>query len=229
MPRHLPLWILAAICLSATPADFAFAAEPTIPREHIEWVQTWIADANKTDLPRVLLVGDSICNAYYGDVAQHLKGKAYVAKLATSAAVGDPVLAEQIKMVLSSYKFAVVHFNVGIHGFGYSEEEYRRDFPRLVELIRQTAPEAKLIWATSTPIRNPKDLQRLQGGNERIKARNRIVVDLAGRAGIPVDDLYALVENHPEYWSSDGIHFQPEGRAVQAKQVARMVLEALPK
>jgi lysophospholipase L1-like esterase len=130
-------------------------------------------------------------------------------------------------MLLSNYKFSVVHFNVGLHGFGYSEREYRQEFPKLVELIRKNAPEAKLIWATSTPLRNGANLQQFQSGNERVKARNKIVADLAAKARILLDDLYSLVENHPEYWSNDGVHFKPEGRAVQAKQVVKTVLDVL--
>ena len=49
------------------------------------------------------------------------------------------------------------------------------------------------------------------------------------KKGIPVDDLYSLVESHPEYWSDDGTHFKPEGQAVLAKQVAKTILDALSK
>jgi hypothetical protein len=213
-------------CISAN-GNVGVAADPTVHREGIEWTQIWIPDATKTDLPRVLLIGDSICNAYYDEVAQQLGGKAYVTKFATASAVGDPALAAQIKMLLDNYKFAVVHFNVGLHGFGYSEEEYRQEFLKLVELMRKVAPQAKFIWATSTPLRNSGKLEEFQDGNERVKERNKIVRELAAKAKIPVDDLYPLVEKHPEYWSSDGVHFKSEGKTVQAKQVAKIILDTM--
>lgn len=36
------------------------AKEPHLAREAIEWCDIWIPEANGTDLPRVLLIGDSI-------------------------------------------------------------------------------------------------------------------------------------------------------------------------
>lgn len=206
-----------------------WAAEPVVKRENIEWAQIWIPDNSRNDLPRVLLIGDSICNAYYDGVAQSLKGKALVVKMATSFSLADPVLLNQVKSFLTTYKFAVIHFNNGLHGFDYTEGEYQKQFSELLKIIKQSAPDAKLIWATSTPARNAKNLQQLAPINDRVKARNKIVVNLAAKEGITVNDLYSLVENHPEYWGGDGLHFKPEGVAVEGKQVAKCVLNALAK
>jgi len=45
--------------------------------------------------------------------------------------------------------------------------------------------------------------------------------------GIPVDDLYGLVKEHPEYWSNDGVHFNGKGVAVEAEQVVKRITENL--
>ena len=37
---------------------------PPAGRESIEWCDLWISHANETNLPRVLLIGDSITRAY---------------------------------------------------------------------------------------------------------------------------------------------------------------------
>jgi hypothetical protein len=71
---------------------------------------------NKKGLPQVLLLGDSITEAYYKDAAADLKGKAYVGYVASSLSVGDPMLPKQIALILSNYKFDVIHFNNGLHG-----------------------------------------------------------------------------------------------------------------
>ena len=211
-------------------ANSELAAEPAVRRENTEWSNIWVAEATRTDLPRVLLIGDSICNGYHDGVEKELKGKALAAMLATSSAVGDPALADQVRLLLNSYKFAVIHFNVGLHGWDYSEEEYRREFPKLLEVIRRNAPGAKLVWATSTPMRQAApNLREFHPNNQRVKARNKIVAELAAREGIPVDDLYSLVENHREYWSDDGVHYKPEGQAVEARQVARSILDVIGK
>ena len=55
-------------------------------------------------------------------------------------------------------RFDVVHFNNGLHGWGYNEEEYQKHFPELVATIRKHAPKAKLTWATTTPVRTSGDL-----------------------------------------------------------------------
>src|SRR5258708_9042333 len=94
------------------------AAQPnTAPPAHesIEWCDIWISHANETNLPRVLLIGDSITRAYYPEVEKHLAGKAYVGRLSSSAFISDPALIKQIEMVLSEYKIDVIHFNNGMH------------------------------------------------------------------------------------------------------------------
>ena len=218
--------VAMTICALAT---MVAADEPAVQREDIEWSQIWIPHLNEHNLPRVFCVGDSICNAYYDGVANALQGKAYVAKLATSSSLGDPALLDQMKYMLSNYQFDVIHFNNGLHGFGYTEEQYKADIPKLLAMIKQLAPNAKLIWATSTPMRNRDNLAELSPDNPRVVARNEIVVDMAAKEGIPVNDLYSLVVDHPEYWTGDAIHFQPEGQAVEAQQVAKYIEDALAK
>src|SRR6266853_2664666 len=80
---------------------------PPSARESIEWCDIWISHANQTNLPRVLLIGDSITRAYYPEVEKHLEGKAYVARLATSRFVADPVRLKEIALVLDGAKFDV--------------------------------------------------------------------------------------------------------------------------
>ena len=111
----------------------------------------------------MLLIGDSITKGYYPQVAEKLKGKASVARLATSKSLGDPVLLAEVALVLDQCRFDVVHFNNGMHGWGYSEEEYGKAFPELVATIRKHAPKAKLIWATTTPVRRRGNLSGSSG------------------------------------------------------------------
>ena len=46
--------------------------------------------------------------------------------------------------------------------------------------------------------------------------------------GIPVNDLNALARGHPELYS-DGVHFNREGIALQARQVATQIEHLLPR
>jgi hypothetical protein len=110
-----------------------------VAREPIEWIRLWLPNADKKDLPQVLLLGDSIAQAYFEDVSADLKGKAYVGYLTSSLSVGDPMLPQQIALVLKNYRFDVIHFNNGLHGKGYTEEEYARYFPQFVKTIKANA------------------------------------------------------------------------------------------
>src|SRR6266550_1322543 len=130
------------------------AAPPA--RESIEWCDIWISHANETNLPRVLLIGDSIARDYYPEVEKHLAGKAFVARLATSRFLADPVLLKEIELVLNEAKFDVIQFNNGMHGWQHSEAEYRNGLPKLIKTIRAHAPQARLIWANTTPLRDGK-------------------------------------------------------------------------
>src|SRR5258707_7595727 len=137
MKLPLSLVLAAAFAISAT------SVEPkTVPPslESIEWCDIWISHENETNLRRVLLIGDSITRGYYPEVEKRLTGKAFVARLATSRFVADPVLLKEIALVLDQANFDVIHFNNGMHGWQHSEAEYRKAFPKLIKTIRAHAP-----------------------------------------------------------------------------------------
>lgn len=216
-------WV--AICL-ALAAGLAWAEGPV--RENIEWCNIWVVGADGNKLPKVLLIGDSIVASYSRRVSDGLKDKASCGHLATSKSLGDPALLEEVKLVVSQYPFAVIHFNNGLHGWGYTEEQYKEAFPNLLALLRQYAPKAKLIWATTTPMRQPKHLDQLAPQTERVRKRNQIAAQFIQKAGIPIDDLFARVENHPEYQAADGVHFNSQGVAALSQQVIENIQKSLP-
>ena len=168
-------------------------AQKKIAREHIEWSDVWIPGANKTDLPHVLLIGNSITRGYYKKVEQTLKGKAYVGRLSNSKSVGDPALLEEIAVVLKNTHFDIIHFNNGLHGFDYTKEEYDKNFPKLIKIIRRYAPKAKLIWATTTPVRAGEKMKDFAPITERLKIRNEIALKYINREGIKVNDLWNVL------------------------------------
>jgi hypothetical protein len=217
----------AALILAAIIAPLAAAQEPI--RERAEWSDICVMDANNSDLPRVLLIGDSITRGYFFDVEKHLAGKAYCAWLTTSKCVSDPFFPDEVQLLLKQYKFAVIHFNNGLHGWGYTEEQYRDGLLRLMDTFKDHAASAKLIWATTTPVRKANNLQQISERTERVKARNQIAAEIMQERGIPTDDLYGVVEAHPEFFAVDGVHYNSKGRKAQAKQVAESVLKCLPK
>ncbi len=204
----------------------SLSAEEPI-RERIEWADIWVTDADKDDLPRVLLIGDSITRGYFGEVEKHLAAKAYCARLTTSKCVSDPSFCDEVQLLLKHYEFAVIHFNNGLHGWGYSEDQYRDGLLQFLATVNENAGDAKLIWATTTPVREPSNLQQFGERTERVKARNIIAAKIMKDHGIPTNDLFGLVEQHPDWHSTDGVHFNGQGKETQAKQVAESVAKYL--
>ena len=218
----MPLSLVAGLASS-----LAVAEPNTIPpaREAIEWCDIWISHANETNLPRLLLIGDSIVRDYYPEVEKRLAGNAFVGRLATSRFVADPVLLKEIALVLDGTKFEVIHFNNGMHGWQHSEAEYRKSFPLFLAAIKSHAPQAKLIWATTTPLRDGKAVTydtQAEYSDERVAARNAIAAEIVTAQKIPIDDLNTAMRGHPEYHSDD-VHFNNQGVQVQAAQVAAKV------
>jgi len=213
----LPLWAQR----EAKPVD-------NTTRETTEWVNMRWERANDTKLPRVLLMGDSVTNQYHGEVNARLKDRANVDLLATSKSICDPALLREVRAMVTDYKYAVIHFNNGLHGFHLSPAEYEAGLRRLVALLRELQPQAKLIWGQCTPIVSTDDPAVLGGGNSVVLVRNEVASRVMAELGIPVDDLYAVSVGHPEYRNrGDGYHFSQAGKVAQAEVVAKMVSEAL--
>ncbi|MDB6122646.1 MAG: hypothetical protein JWQ71_1639 [Pedosphaera sp.] len=222
--------ILPALLGFASLASAQSASLPPLARESIEWCDIWISHANETNFPRVLLIGDSITRAYYPEVERQLAGKAYVARFSTSRFISDPVLLQEIALVLDNTKFNIIHFNNGMHGWQHSEEEYRKAFPAFLAAIKGHAPAAKLIWANTTTFKESKVMHpdnQPRSSDERVNARNDIALAHIKKAGIPVDDLNTLGKGHPEY-HSDNVHFNKQGIDLQAAQVTAHIKKMLP-
>jgi len=194
------------------------------PHETIEW--TWAEFPKSIDpaLPDVLLEGDSITRNYYPEVAAELAGKANIFLFATSASVGDPRLSRQLAdySELAHRHFSVIHFSNGLHGWDIAEDRYEHGFPDYLKAIERIAPQARLIWTTTTPIRIDKD----GGSNLRIAARNAVAERLISHIHAQEDDQHRLMTDHADLYQDD-VHFGPAGSKIQAHQVARSIADAL--
>lgn len=228
--KNLLLLLFLAVVLAS---NFAVAAPDAVPpaREAIEWCDIWISHANETNLPRVLLIGDSIVRDYYPEVEKRLAGKAFVARLATSRFVADPVLLMEVELVLNDAKFDVVLFNNGMHGWQHSEAAYRKAFPKFIKTIRANAPKARLLWASTTPLRDGKGVTsdtKAEYSDERIAARNSLAAEMVAAQNLPTVDLNSAVRGHPEF-HSDNVHFHGQGSQILAAQVSAAVEKLLPR
>lgn len=203
----------------------------TPKRESIEWLDIWSPKTNDTKLPRVLLIGNSITRLYNKEVEKQLEGKANVVRFASSKSIGDPALLEEISMLMHQYKFDVVHFNNGMHGWAYTEDEYAKAFPSYFETIKKNAPQAKFIWASTTPVRQGVGMREFESRTERIKVRNKIASDyFSDKPEVKTNDLFSVILRNPAYYAGgDGIHPNALGTKALANRISDEILSSLGK
>ena len=224
MQRLLLLMLLISLAAGTIRAG---QSKAKLPLENTEWTDIWITNADQDNLPRVLLVGDSITHGYFSEVEKVLDGKASCARYTTSGFMGNPDYLDELKILLGRYRFKVIHVNNGLHGWDYTEAQYRQSLPGLMETLRRYGAGATLIWASTTPTRSPDNPAQLAADTNRVQERNRIAAEYMQRHGIALDDLYTLVADHPEYYVDDHTHFNAQGQAVEAQQVGGAILRVL--
>ena len=189
--------------------------------ENTEWSTYYgfhLTDNNR-HLPRVLLVGDSICNGYQAGVARALEGKMNVSYWISSYCVTSPGYLKRLELCLDEAKYDVVHFNNGLHSLGTPTEDWAKGLEAALRLIREKQPSARIVWATSTPLKDP-------GRTAKARALNAAAADVVKRlGGIATDDLFALLDplDREQNWS-DTYHHKAPTRAEEAEQVAASVM-----
>ncbi len=226
------LFRLGTVLFSLSAFGIAFgqnAAKLTsFPHENIEWLDITTPDANVT-LPRVLLIGDSITRLYYPQVQAALKDRAAIGRLSTSKCAGDPELLREVDSLLRQYRFDIIHFNNGMHGSEVDLTTYDAGLTALLALIRRDQPNARLVWAATTPVRTKNDLQHLDPvANDRVKQRNERASRTMKAAGVPVEDLFTLMLDQPGDYMPDGIHPNPDGVKREAQRVVATLSALLP-
>jgi hypothetical protein len=219
------LGLLFVATLICTPLALIGQKPASIPEE-TEW--TWEVRPAHADahLPNVLLLGDSISRNYFPEVTKDLAGKANVYLMASSTSIGDPRLPRQIAEfdAIEGVQFRVVHLNNGMHGWAYTENQYKAAFPGLLNAVHPLLTKGgKLIWATTTPVRSDAENGAT---NARVDARNAIAHEFVRVAGMDEDDQHALMMKHDEL-HEDLIHFNPAGAVLQGDQAAQVIESAL--
>lgn len=192
--------------------------------ENIEWSTSYafgLTDATRKQ-PRVLLVGDSICGGYKDGVRDELKGKMNVTYWISSYCVTSPGYLRLLSFYLDETEYAVVHFNNGLHSLLTPPADWEKGIRAALKLIRAKQPKARLVWASSTPLKD-------KAKTEKVKILNAIAAKVVAEMGrITTDDLFALMNPlDPESNWSDTYHFKPGPIAQQAKQVAASCLSVL--
>ncbi|MBL9081029.1 MAG: hypothetical protein JNK76_04445, partial [Planctomycetales bacterium] len=212
----------------------ALAEKPAAPRRRAP-SPSLVKVTEDPNLPRVLLIGDSISMGYTLPVRELLKGKANVLRVPMN---GGPTTngLEHMKDWLGDGRWDVIHFNWGLHDLKFMPEGHRqveldayaKNLRELVKQMKAGAPNAKLIWCSTTPV--PEGELNPMRKNADVEAYNAAAAKVMAEEGVEIDDLYAFaLPKLGEIQRPVNVHFHDEGSAVLAKQVAGEIEKRLPK
>ena len=157
-------------------------------------------------LPRVLLIGDSICGGYQQGVKKLLAGKAVVVKQKGNAEHTVTGL-KKLDEWLGDGTWDAIHFNWGLwdlayrnpksSNFGHLDKvdgelttplpDYEKNLRTLVARLKKTG--ATLVWASTTPVPDGEP-GRIKG--DAVKY-NAVAAKIMAANGIAIDDLHAEV------------------------------------
>lgn len=185
--------------------------------------------ADQAKLPRVLLLGDSISQGYTLPVCELLDGKANVHQADWSSTPDKPQSRQE---PLNGGKWAVIHFNCGLHDLKYwkdgqmdltgprftSMQHYEKNLHAMARQLRAT--RALFIWASTTPV--PK------GANGRVVGDyNALAARVMREEKVPINDLHTVASKRSELQYPENVHFTEEDSRRLAKKVAEAILGQL--
>ncbi len=195
-------------------------------KETFEWVQSWCDHTDLHDLPRVLLIGDSITRSYQQEVRERLAGKAYVDFLATSYAIDTKLYETLVNTFFKDDQYALVHFNNGLHGEFLPTRTYASKLKKIVGKMAQAG--SKVILTTSTVVNEVGNQRRHANWHKIVKARNAALSALAAKQDYAIDDLYTISLQIPKQDRlDDGFHYGEGGVKILADAVAACILQNL--
>ncbi|VUD69298.1 hypothetical protein TDB9533_04665 [Thalassocella blandensis] len=201
----------------------------------------------KPEYPNVLIYGDSISMDYTSGVRASLSEEANVYRIFCNG--GDiarviPAMEKMRKHMAKYWDFQwdVIHFNTGLHDLKYldgnglyhtikgkqvtSQVGYKQGLINVLQYFHQVAPNATLIFATTTPV--PANAKGRNEGDAVVY--NNIALDvLTAYPQVRINDLYSLVKpKQKDWWRRPGnVHFNKDGVAAQVVQVSAEIKRAL--
>ena len=182
----------------------------------------------------VILIGDSIRFGYAPYVRRELRGEAEMWMPQENGGTSTHVLEHLSEWVLDR-DADVIHLNCGLHDLRTEFDATQQAVPLLayrtnVETMMTRIVEhcsGKLIWATTTPVN--QDWHRANKAFDRFEsdviAYNRASRDIANRLGVPIDNLFTIVQQagRDQLLQPDGVHLQPRGYELLGRAVVDSV------
>lgn len=174
------------------------------------------------NLPRVLLIGDSVSRGYTQSVRKALAGKANVHRAPANCGPTSLGL-KKIEVWLGNGNWDIIHFNFGIHDRNTPVEDYSQRLKQLANRLKET--DAKLIWASTTPI--PDDPSKMQTAHSIVE-RNQAAAQIMEERNIAINNLFTAVTPHLEQMQNpNDVHFNAQGYEFLGQQVADAILQSM--
>jgi lysophospholipase L1-like esterase len=202
---------------------------------------------NPKELPKVLLIGDSISIGYLPFVQEIMKGKAWVDRIPLKSngnaenCQGTTNGLQNIDRWLGNTKWDVIHFNFGLHDIKHVKpttgknsndpkdpkqadlKQYKKNLKEIVKKLKATG--AQLIFATTTPY--PQGTKPLRAFGDEIKY-NRAAIKIMKKNDIEINDLHSFVQPRmQELQRPINVHFTDYGSKEIAAQVAQWITNKL--
>lgn len=190
-------------------------------RENVEWSHIYTYNAQDNKNPRLLLIGDSICNGYQNEVRTLLEDTCNVSFWVTSKCVTDANFFRELDFISDEYKFDFISFNNGLHSLNSDITEWENAYRAAVNFLSNKFPKSKLYLTLSTPLADEK----LTASCVKL---NEIVKTIGLEKNIPIIDLFTPMDkrNRDTDWR-DKYHFQPNAIQEQANIISNIVKSEL--
>lgn len=187
--------------------------------ESCAWEEIWFEIANDSDgKERILVIGDNVSSQYAYFLNRNVyQGKKYVDKCTTSKAVNHPTFLLLIDYMLMQEKNCnLIHLHSGFHNMHMTDEEFKTAYASVVRYIRENYSSYTLTVATIPPVCEEKSAT-LNGYNEVLLRRNKIICEIAQQEAVPIIDLHSILTYGNDLYKDDGVLLIDEGAAILAE------------
>ena len=180
----------------------------------------------------IILLGDSIRMGYQLLVTELLRDSATIWCPAENCEDSRKTRTK-LPEWLSGHDPDLIHFNCGLHDLKLLDgtyqvpiDQYVANLSSIVETMRSLT-RARLIWATITPVDDPRHRNRgvpFTRVNADVIRYNDAALKRMHELSIEINDLYRLLMSHDAAGlGPDGIHMNPQGNRDLAQAVASLL------
>lgn len=190
-------------------------------------------------MKKIVLIGDSIRMGYDKYVKDALSNAAEVYYPGENCRFAEYVLRyahDWKKKGKWGDDVDLVHWNAGLWDalelFGdepLTTLAYYEDvLPRIDKRLRMLFPKAKIVFATSTSVKEEWCRPEFKRHNATIEKYNAVALRALSHTDTVINDLYSLVKDVPDSYRSDFVHFYtPMGTELIGGRVLSVICELL--